>query len=217
MLSPVRPRLTPDLLLRAYTAGLFPMSDGRDAPEIYWVDPRHRGIIPLGGLHVSRSLARKIRQRCKRVTVNCDFMGVLAGCADREETWINDEIFDLYTQLHEAGFAHSVEVWDGADLVGGIYGVAMGGAFFGESMFSRVTDASKIALAYTVSRLRYGGFQLFDTQFVSDHLIRMGAVEIPRARYRTLLEQALVWEADFLAQPGDVDPAEVLQQRGRTG
>ena len=129
----------------------------------------------MAGFHISRSLARRIRRMPFEVRVNADFTGTVAGCADREETWINPTIFDLYEQLHLAGFAHSVEVWEGADLVGGVYGVTLGAAFFGESMFSRRTDASKIALAYLVSRLRYGGFQLFDTQFVTDHLITLGA------------------------------------------
>ena len=213
MLEPHRPVLTPDLLLRAYSAGIFPMSDSRDAPDVFWVDPQMRGVIPLGGFHISRSLARRIRRMPYTVHVNRDFTGTVAGCADRDETWINPTIFNLYEQLHLAGFAHSVEVWDGAELVGGVYGVTLGAAFFGESMFSRRTDASKIALAYLVSRLRYGGFQLFDTQFVTDHLLSLGAVEIPRAEYRKRLERALNWDANFLAQPSWVSSEEVLQRR----
>lgn len=196
--------------------GIFPMSEGREDPGVFWVDPQMRGIIPLNGLHISRSLARAIRAERYQVRVNADFAGTVQGCAARDETWINDQIFDLYEQLHAAGFAHSVEVWDGDDLVGGVYGVALGAAFFGESMFSRRTNASKIALAYLVKRLRYGGFQLFDTQFVTDHLLSMGAVEIPRSEYRKRLEKALDWEADFLAQPSPVPVHEILHRRTQT-
>ncbi|MAX75009.1 leucyl/phenylalanyl-tRNA--protein transferase [Alterinioella nitratireducens] len=216
VLTPTRPAITPDLLLRAYSVGIFPMSEGREDPGVFWVDPQMRGIIPLNGLHISRSLARAIRAERYQVRVNADFAGTVLGCAARDETWINDQIFDLYEQLHAAGFAHSVEVWDGDDLVGGVYGVALGAAFFGESMFSRRTNASKIALAYLVKRLRYGGFQLFDTQFVTDHLLSMGAVEIPRSEYRKRLEKALDWEADFLAQPSPVPVHEILHRRTQT-
>ena len=216
VLTPTRPAITPDLLLRAYSVGIFPMSEGREDPGVFWVDPQMRGIIPLNGLHISRSLARTIRAERYQVRVNADFAGTVQGCAARDETWINDQIFDLYEQLHAAGFAHSVEVWDGDDLVGGVYGVALGAAFFGESMFSRRTNASKIALAYLVKRLRYGGFQLFDTQFVTDHLLSMGAVEIPRSEYRKRLEKALDWEADFLAQPSPVPVHEILHRRTQT-
>ncbi|RMA43156.1 leucyl/phenylalanyl-tRNA--protein transferase [Rhodophyticola porphyridii] len=211
-----RPTLTADLLLRAYAAGIFPMSESRDDPDLFWVDPQRRGIIPLNGFHISHSLARRIRAAPFDIRVDTDFRGTVAGCADREETWINAEIFELYQQLHAAGYAHSMEVWDGPMLVGGVYGVTLGAAFFGESMFSRRTDASKIALAYLVSRLRYGGFQLFDTQFVTDHLIRLGAVEISRAEYHRRLERALDWEADFLAQPQPVTPQEILHLRTQT-
>jgi leucyl/phenylalanyl-tRNA--protein transferase len=216
VLTPTRPAITPDLLLRAYSVGIFPMSEGREDPGVFWVDPQMRGIIPLNGLHISRSLARAIRAERYQVRVNADFAGTVQGCAARDETWINDQIFDLYEQLHAAGFAHSVEVWDGDELVGGVYGVALGAAFFGESMFSRRTNASKIALAYLVKRLRYGGFQLFDTQFVTDHLLSMGAVEIPRSEYRKRLEKALDWEADFLAQPSPVPVHEILHRRTQT-
>ncbi|MGR3708001.1 MAG: leucyl/phenylalanyl-tRNA--protein transferase [Alterinioella nitratireducens] len=216
VLTPTRPAITPDLLLRAYSVGIFPMSEGREDPGVFWVDPQMRGIIPLNGLHISRSLARAIRAERYQVRVNADFAGTVQGCAARDETWINDQIFDLYEQLHAAGFAHSVEVWDGDNLVGGVYGVALGAAFFGESMFSRRTNASKIALAYLVKRLRYGGFQLFDTQFVTDHLLSMGAVEIPRSEYRKRLEKALDWEADFLAQPSPVPVHEILHRRTQT-
>lgn len=216
LLTPQRPALTPDLLLRAYSAGIFPMSESRDDPDVFWVDPQMRGIIPLNGFHISRSLARKIRREPYQIKVDTDFTGTVAGCADRAETWINPRIFDLYEQLHLAGFAHSLEVWDGPELIGGVYGVALGAAFFGESMFSRRKDASKIALAYLINRLRYGGFQLFDTQFVTDHLISLGAVEIPRSDYRKRLERALHWDANFRAQPSSVSPEEVLHRRTQT-
>ncbi len=196
-----RDRLTPDLLLMAYASGVFPMSEGRNDPEIFWVDPRQRGIIPLNGLHISRSLGRKIRQEPFRITFDADFAGVVDGCADRPETWINAPIRELYLALHQRGVAHSVELWEGDLLVGGIYGVALAGAFFGESMFSRRTDASKIALAYLIARLRKAGFVLFDTQFMTDHLKTLGGEEIPRAEYRRRLSDALVVKADFCAAP----------------
>jgi len=211
-----RPQITPELLLRAYAAGVFPMSEGRDDPELFWVDPRERGILPLEGFHISRSLARRIRQAPFDIRINTDFAGVVGGCADRDETWINAEIFELYQQLHATGHAHSLELWEGDALVGGVYGVALGAAFFGESMFSRRRDASKIALAYLVSRLRFGGFELFDTQFVTDHLQSLGAVEISRAAYRSRLSDALQKPANFLAQSSQVTPQDVLQFKTQT-
>lgn len=208
--------LTPELMLRAYTMGIFPMSEGRDDPEVFWVDPKKRGILPLDGFHISRSLARRIRQEPYLLTVNEAFDRVVAACADREETWINPTIQDLYSTLHRAGFAHSQEVWDGAELVGGVYGVTIGAAFFGESMFSARRDASKIALAYLVDRLRIGGFELFDTQFVTPHLISLGAKEIQRARYRDLLEAAIEKDADFYAQTEIPDGHSVVQRNTQT-
>lgn len=190
-------RLTASLLLRAYATGIFPMAESREDPEIFWVDPRQRGIMPLQGFHVSRSLARRIRQSRFAVTVDRDFAGTVRGCAEREETWISQRIFDLYLDLHAMGHAHSVEVRDGDLLAGGVYGVTLGAAYFGESMFSRRTDASKIALAFLVCRLRAAGFRLFDTQFLTPHLARLGAVEIPRAEYRKRLAEALSVSADF--------------------
>lgn len=216
MFPPDRPQITPELLLRAYAAGVFPMSEGRDDPELFWVDPRERGILPLEGFHISRSLARRIRQAPFDIRINTDFAGVVEGCADRDETWINAEIFELYQQLHATGHAHSLELWEGDALVGGVYGVALGAAFFGESMFSRRRDASKIALAYLVSRLRFGGFELFDTQFVTDHLQSLGAVEISRAAYRSRLTDALQKPANFLAQSSQVTPQDVLQFKTQT-
>jgi leucyl/phenylalanyl-tRNA--protein transferase len=193
--------LTPDLLLSAYASGIFPMSEGRDDPEIFWVDPRLRGIIPMGGFHLSRSLSRKIGQEPFRISFDTDFAGVVDGCAERPETWINGPIRALYLELHARGLAHSVEVWDGKALVGGVYGVALAGAFFGESMFSRRTDASKIALAYLMTRLRAAGFVLFDTQFLTDHLRSLGGIEISRTEYRRRLSDALLVKADLIATP----------------
>lgn len=185
------PPLTPELLLLAYREGIFPMAEGRDDPEVFWVDPLRRGVIPLEGFHVSRSLARTVRRGRFRATIDEAFEAVVEGCAAREETWINGAIFELYAELHRRGHAHSVEVWEGEALVGGCYGVALGGAFFGESMFSRATDASKVALAVLVERLRSGGFKLLDTQFLTPHLASLGAVEVTRAEYRRRLAAAL--------------------------
>jgi leucyl/phenylalanyl-tRNA---protein transferase len=189
--------LTPDHLLSAYVQGIFPMAEGRDDPTVHWVDPRLRGVLPLDGFHISRSLARRIRRWPHRVTVNTAFAEVVLACADRDETWINGTILDLYLALHTRGYAHSLEVWEDDQLVGGVYGVALGAAFFGESMFSRRTDASKVALAYLVHRLRAGGFTLFDTQFLTPHLASLGGVEIKRAEYHRRLAKALADRATF--------------------
>ncbi|WP_179380110.1 leucyl/phenylalanyl-tRNA--protein transferase [Jannaschia marina] len=187
------PPITPETLLMAYASGVFPMAEGRDEAEIFWVDPKMRGVMPLDGFRLSRSLSKTIGRTPHLITLNEDFDGVLAGCADREETWINAEIAALYRALHRSGFAHSLEVWDdhGQTLAGGVYGVTLGGAFFGESMFSRRRDASKIALAYLVTLLRQRGFTLFDTQFLTEHLASLGAEEIPRTQYHAKLQQAL--------------------------
>ncbi|MCH2066302.1 leucyl/phenylalanyl-tRNA--protein transferase [Shimia sp.] len=201
--------VTPDLLMRAYGMGVFPMSENRDDPDIFWVDPIRRGIFPLDSFHISRSLAKRIRRGGYAVSLNADFEGVLEGCADRDETWINAQIHALYMALHARGEAHSLEVWDRDELVGGVYGVTLGGAFFGESMFSRRTDASKIALAYLIEHLRRCGFTLFDTQFVTDHLISLGAIEIPRADYHKMLTWALRHDADITAHSLP-SPSEVL-------
>ena len=210
------PPLSPGLLLDAYAAGVFPMSEGRDDPEVFWVDPQRRGIIPLDRFRISRSLARRLRSGRFSVTIDADFAAVVQGCADRPETWINDMIADLYCQLHRSGSAHSVEVWEGDSLVGGVYGVALGGAFFGESMFSRQTDASKVALAFLIDRVREAGFSLFDTQFLTPHLQSLGAIEVSRQTYRNLLAEALPKEADFL-RPGPVPaPQDVIQRMGQT-
>lgn len=193
--------ISPELLLRAYASGVFPMAESADDPEIFWVDPQRRGVIPLDGFHVSRSLARFIRKDPFGISINRDFAGVVQGCADRPETWINPQIFDLYSQLHDLRCAHSLEVWENDELVGGVYGVALGGAFFGESMFSRRTNASKVALAHLVHHLRQSGFVLFDTQFITSHLASLGAIEIPRAAYHELLGKALRTRATFDDQP----------------
>ena len=184
-------RLTPEMLLAAYSAGIFPMAESRDDPEVYWVDPRQRGVIPLNGFHMSRSLIRRLRRGTYHATLNTAFEAVLDGCADREDTWINKTIRDLMLTLHARGHAHSIEVWRDKTLVGGTYGLTIGGAFFGESMFSRETDGSKMALAWTVDHLRRCGFILFDTQFLTQHLASLGAVEITRANYRSRLSQAI--------------------------
>ncbi len=208
--------LTPQLLLNAYASGVFPMAETRDDPEIFWVDPRRRGVFPLNRFHISRSLAKRMRRGGYSVRINSDFEGVLQGCADREETWINAEIHSLYVQLHALGFAHSLEIWADETLIGGVYGVTLGGAFFGESMFSRRVDASKIALAYLVDRLRVAGFSLFDTQFITPHLASLGAIEIPRGHYHLLLERALDNEADFTDPPLPRSVHEVLQRNTQT-
>ena len=192
-------RLDPRLLLQCYAAGIFPMADSRDAAELFWVEPRHRAIIPLGagnaGFHMSRSLRRTLRSGRFHVTRDRNFAGVISGCANRPETWINAEIERAMLALHATGHAHSIEVWhhreNGAELVGGVYGVRLGRAFFGESMFSTMTDASKVALAWLVARLKVGGFTLLDCQFMTDHLASLGAISVPRADYVALLAGAL--------------------------
>ncbi|EAQ04781.1 leucyl/phenylalanyl-tRNA--protein transferase [Pseudooceanicola batsensis HTCC2597] len=208
--------LTPDLLLHAYASGIFPMSEHRDDPEIFWVEPRRRGIIPLDGFRTSRSLSRALRRDDYNVTINRDFTGVLDGCADRDETWISGRIVALYHQLHLSGYAHSLEVWREGALIGGVYGVALGGAFFGESMFSRRTDASKIALAWLVAHLRNGGFELFDTQFLTPHLASLGGIEVSRAEYRSRLAEALVHPAAFTTPALPASGQEVVQLNTQT-
>ena len=196
--------LSPELLLHGYSIGIFPMAEHREDPEIFWVDPKRRGIFPLNNFHISRSLARRMRTCGYRIEIDTDFAGVVDGCADRAETWINEEIRAHYLALYESGHAHSIECWlpsedPGAppELVGGLYGVSFDRVFCGESMFSRDRDTSKIALCHLVARLTYAGFQLLDTQFVTKHLQRFGALEIPRSEYRTLLSDALKEQAEF--------------------
>lgn len=209
------PPLTPDLLLQAYRTGVFPMSESRDDPEVFWVRPHMRGVLPLDGFHISRSLAKQMRRGHFTPTLNAAFTDVVRGCADRDETWINDTIFDLYAALHARGDAHSLEIWEDNQLVGGVYGVAINAAFFGESMFSTATDASKVALAYLVDHLRSCGFTLFDTQFITEHLTSLGAVEIPRATYEKTLAQALGRPARFVPTLS-ASAQDVIQRNAQT-
>jgi leucyl/phenylalanyl-tRNA--protein transferase len=183
--------IDPDMLLRAYAIGVFPMSDGRAAREVYWVEPRRRAILPLAGFHLSRSLRKTLRSGRFAVTRDTAFAEVIRRCAHRSETWINPEIEESYIRLHTLGQAHSVETWADGQLVGGLYGVRLGGAFFGESMFSDETDASKVALAWLVARMIAGGFQLLDCQFMTDHLRSLGATEVTQQEYLQLLSAAL--------------------------
>ena len=208
-------QLNAELLLQAYASGIFPMAESRDDPEVFWVDPVMRGVFPLDQFHISKSLARAIRRENYTVRLNSDFAGVVSACADRPETWINDQIFELYNELHNLGFAHSLEIWGDTDLIGGVYGIALNGAFFGESMFSKRTNASKIALAYLVTLLRNGGFQLFDTQFITPHLESLGAIEITRADYRAKLAEALQINADII-EPLIPDAYSVVQFNTQT-
>lgn len=196
-------RITPDLLIHAYSQGIFPMAETATSEDIYWVDPEIRGIIPLEEFHLPHRLMRKIRQTPFDVRIDTDFITVIEGCATsgenrgREETWINDQIISLYGRLFDQGYVHTVECWQQDHMVGGLYGVSLGGAFCGESMFHTVTDASKVALAYLVARLKAGGFCLLDTQFVTPHLSRFGAIEISRHDYRMRLQEALKINGDF--------------------
>jgi leucyl/phenylalanyl-tRNA--protein transferase len=197
--------LTADLLLRAYRLGLFPMAESRASRALHWLDPEARGVLPLDGFHLPRSLAKTLRTSQFTVTADADFPGTIAACAaartNRPDTWINLEIERLFIELHRLGFAHSVESWVDGRLAGGLYGACLGGAFFGESMFSTTTDASKVALVHLVARLRLSGFVLLDTQFITAHLARFGAVEIPRAAYHARLAEAVEVPARFIASP----------------
>ncbi len=204
--------LTPDLLIRAYSAGVFPMAESRETSDVFWVDPRARGIIPLNGFHMSRSLRRTLLSGRFVATVDTAFGGVVDACAARSETWISHRIQSLYMDLHRMRRAHSIEVWYDGQLAGGVFGIAVGGAFFGESMFSRVSDASKVALAYMVDRVRNAGFSLFDTQFITEHLATLGAIEVDRDEYHERLAEALDIRADFRL-PGKLPSPQVLVQR----
>jgi leucyl/phenylalanyl-tRNA--protein transferase len=200
--------ITPELMLRAYRAGLFPMAETRRGERLYWLDPEQRGILPLDRFHLPRRLRRTVLSDAFEVSADRDFAGVIAGCAaaapGREDTWINAEIERLFGDLHRLGHAHSVESWQDGHLVGGLYGVVLGGVFFGESMFSRARDASKVALVHLVARLRIGGFKLLDTQFVTTHLSQFGATEVPRDDYKTLLALAVdepaIWRPGIAAE-----------------
>lgn len=206
--------ITPQILLKAYAAGIFPMAESAEDSSLYWIDPEQRGVIPLDGFHVPRRLARTVRQAPFEIRTDCDFDGVITACATpqpgRVSTWINERIRSLYGQLFRMGFCHTVECWREGRLVGGLYGVRIGAAFFGESMFSDERDASKVALVHLVARLKAGGFHLLDTQFVTEHLMRFGAREVAREEYHTLLEDALTADADFTAFTADADPEHVL-------
>jgi leucyl/phenylalanyl-tRNA--protein transferase len=197
--------ITPEILLKAYAAGIFPMAEDANDPSLFWVEPRERGIIPLDTFHVPKRLARTVRSDEFEVRIDQDFDAVIAGCAtpaaDREKTWINGRIRDLYGQLFDAGFCHTVEVYRDDRLVGGLYGVRLKGAFFGESMFHTERDASKVALVHLVARLKRGGFTLLDTQFVTSHLAQFGAIEIPRRNYKQLLRAAMDHEGHWNAWP----------------
>jgi leucyl/phenylalanyl-tRNA---protein transferase len=197
--------ITPEVLLKAYACGIFPMAESAEDPALYWIEPERRGVIPLDAFHVPARLARTVRSDRYAVVCNHAFDAVLAGCAEpapgRQRTWINARISNLYRRLHHLGHCHSVEAYDGDTLVGGLYGVSLGGAFFGESMFHRARDASKVALVHLVARLKAGGYQLLDTQFVTDHLKTFGATAVSRRQYHKLLEAALVQPADFAALP----------------
>lgn len=182
--------LTPDLLIRAYANGIFPMGDD-ETGDVYWFAPDPRAILPLDAFHTPHNLAKRVRRAPFEVVANRDFEAVIRACADRDRTWITDDVIDAYTALHEAGYAHSVECWQGGTLAGGLYGVAVGGAFFGESMFYRVSNASKVALVHLVRQLRAGGFTLLDTQYTNPHLEQFGVIEIPRAEYERRLQHAI--------------------------
>ncbi len=192
------------------------MAEGRDDPEVFWVEPKRRGVLPLGGFHISRSLARRMRMAAYAITYDSAFAEVVAGCAARPETWINGAIAEVYVALHARGRAHSIEVREGDTLVGGVYGVTLGAAFFGESMFSHRSDASKIALAYLTDHLSRAGFTLFDTQFLTPHLASLGAIEISREAYQARLAKALEQRADFSAGGPVPPPQEVIQRSAQT-
>jgi leucyl/phenylalanyl-tRNA--protein transferase len=204
-------RLSAQLLLTGYAQGIFPMAESREATQLHWFDPAQRGIMPLENFHISRSLAKEIRRADFTISTDRAFRAVVEGCADREETWINGPLFALYDDLHAAGYAHSVEVWQDANLVGGLFGIALGGAFFGESMFSARKSGSKIAIAFSVDRLRQAGFSLFDTQYITPHLASLGGIEVSRVEYRARLAKALLQTADFSAP--EIPTPQLLVQR----
>ena len=209
-------QLTPELLLSAYASGIFPMAEGRESRDVFWVDPRSRGVLPLDGFHMSRSLSKRLRRGNYRIALSTDLDAVLDGCADRDETWINGTIRDLTRALFDAGHAHTLEVWRDGRVIGGVYGITLGGAFFGESMFSCETDASKIALAWLVDHLNRTGFTLFDTQFITPHLASLGAIEIPRATYRARLAEALLKPSSIKKFALETDPHAVVQRMTQT-
>lgn len=206
--------ITPQVLLQAYAAGIFPMAERAEDNALYWVEPDERGVFPLDGLRVSQSLRKAVRKQNFEIRVDHDFGGTMLECArktaDRPSTWINKRILKLYGELHRSGNAHSVECWQDNKLVGGLYGVRLGAAFFGESMFSRLPNASKVALVHLVARLNAGGFRLLDAQFLNPHLETLGAIKVPKAKYKNLLAEALGTEGDFLKFDADGNPDKVL-------
>jgi leucyl/phenylalanyl-tRNA--protein transferase len=206
--------ITPQVLLKAYSCGIFPMAESAEDTALYWIEPQQRGILLLDQVHVPKRLARTIRRGVYEVKIDTNFEAVIDGCATpsagRRTTWINRKIRNLYRELFDTGYCHTVEAWHGTRLVGGLYGVALGGAFFGESMFSTARDASKVALIYLCARLIHGGFSLLDTQFVTEHLKQFGTMEIDRAEFHSLLEKSLAHQADFRRLPVDADPQQVL-------
>ncbi len=215
-------KITPELVLNAYAQGVFPMAESAVSSEVYWVDPKMRGIIPLNEFHLSRKLAKRIRQQPFDIKIDTAFTQVIAGCAasetsgNRKETWINEEIISLYSDLFDKGFVHTIECWQGNKIVGGLYGVSIAGAFCGESMFHRATDASKIALCYLVARLKKGGYHILDTQFITSHLAQFGAIEIPRQDYKKRLKQAMMMDGNFYSLPDDSMPETILQSLTQT-
>ena len=212
--------ITPQVLLKAYSVGVFPMAESASDPALYWIEPEERGVIPLDQFHVSRSLKKSVRHKGYEIRIDTCFEDVMLGCAektsDRDETWINNRILKLYSQLHKMGCCHSVETWSDGKLVGGLYGLRLGGAFFGESMFSRATDASKIALVHLVARLKFGSFKLLDAQFLNPHLEQFGCFTIKKALYRPILDAALDAEGNFSAFTQDIDPEAVLALATKT-
>ncbi|MDJ0514394.1 MAG: leucyl/phenylalanyl-tRNA--protein transferase [Methyloceanibacter sp.] len=217
-LDDVSIEITPQVLLKAYSCGIFPMAESADNNALYWIEPERRGILPLDAVHIPRSLARTIRRGGFEVKIDNDFDAVVDGCAEprtgRRSTWINGRIRSLYGELFKQGHCHTVEVWQDGELTGGLYGVHLSRAFFGESMFSRARDTSKVALVYLVARLKFGGFRLLDTQFITDHLAQFGAVEISRPAFQRLLEDALGAENEegsFGALPADTSPSDILK------
>ena len=207
--------ISPDTILHAYASGVFPMAEDRESDELFWVNPKSRGIIPLDRFHLSKRLAKSIRQGAFRITCDKAFTDVMQACAapagDRGRTWINKRIITIYSELHALGHAHSIECWQEEKLVGGLYGVSIGAAFFGESMFHTETDASKVALAALVARLKAGGYKLLDIQFITEHLKQFGAIEIPRADYLTRLARSIELKADFYSLAEDTSADALLQ------
>ena len=207
--------ITPQVLLKAYSVGVFPMAESADDPSLYWIEPDERGVLPLNDFHISRSLKKSVRHGGFEIRVDTAFERVMRLCAektnDRKDTWINARILRLYGQLHKMGCCHSIESWRDGELVGGLYGLRLGAAFFGESMFARATDASKVALVHLVARLNFGGFKLLDAQFVNDHLRQFGCYKVPKKEYRPILDAATEADADFFAFSGDGNINQVLQ------